>query len=244
MKTDRWRAGSTLAVALNSTGTGPRFGTYSSYQPSASPLARNASHCSSSRSRSLGGVNSSIVRQGTSSRAIPSSSQAAAFPVTQRRWSSAISIGCRDRSNAARRRTTACGPNLLSANACAPSPTPARPSSAKTAHSIRIRLPHLLIELKDDWRQRSGRRRRRRRRPDRTAFPRRSEAPPRRRRVPRLSVCAVGDHRVVRVAHRDDACDRAECRLPQGRRDIRRRRSAHAWSARMPRPPPAPGPPR
>jgi MerR family transcriptional regulator, light-induced transcriptional regulator len=48
MKTDRWRAGSTLAVALNSTGIGPRSGTYSWYHPSVPPLARNAPHCSSS----------------------------------------------------------------------------------------------------------------------------------------------------------------------------------------------------
>ena len=122
MKTERWRAGSTLAVALNSTGTGPRSGMYSWYQPSAPPLDKNAPHCSSSLLRSLGGVKSSIVRQGISSRAIPSRSHAAAFPVTQRRWSSAISIGCRDRSNAVRRRTAADEPDSPFAMTCAFSP--------------------------------------------------------------------------------------------------------------------------
>ena len=70
-------------------------------------------------------------------------SQAAAFPVTHRRWSSAISIGCRDRSNAARRRTTACEPNLLSAKACTFPPAPGRfgeatPSSVARTSTVPV----------------------------------------------------------------------------------------------------------
>ena len=72
-----------------SQGTGPRSGTDSWYQPSAVPLARNASHCSSSLLRSLGAVKSSILRQGTSSRGLdkPKPIKARFKPVRLADWS-------------------------------------------------------------------------------------------------------------------------------------------------------------
>jgi hypothetical protein len=58
---------------------------------------RNAAHSASRRRRALVGVNSSSERHATSAGRMPSSEQAARFAVTQRRWLSAINIGCVDR---------------------------------------------------------------------------------------------------------------------------------------------------
>ena len=86
MKTERWRAGSTLAVALNSTGIRTSVWNGELIPPLGAAAGEEGSPLVFEPFSVLpGAVKSSIVLQGISSQGIPKSSQAAAFPVTQRR---------------------------------------------------------------------------------------------------------------------------------------------------------------